>query len=98
IDGLLLTFVDVTNLVIAEEQQRVLAAELSHRVKNTLTVVSSIAERTLPAGQTKAELSGRFHALGHTHDVLPEAGWTTAGLRDLISAELSPHLACDEKN
>jgi len=46
----------------------VLAAELSHRVKNTLAVVSSIAERTLPDNQAKMDLIGRFHALGHTHD------------------------------
>jgi two-component system CheB/CheR fusion protein len=93
IDGVLLTFVDVTNIVDAEEQQKVLAAELSHRVKNTLTVVSSIAERTLPDGATKLDLIGRLHALGHTHDVLSQAGWTKAGLRDLILAELSPHAA-----
>ena len=91
IDGVLLTFVDVTNLVAAEEQQKVLAAELSHRVKNTLAVVSSIAERTLTDDETKENLIGRLHALGHTHDVLSESGWTEAGLRELISAELSPH-------
>ena len=91
IDGVLLTFVDVTSLVAAEEQQKVLAAELSHRVKNTLAVVSSIAERTLSDDDAKRNLIGRLHALGHTHDVLSESGWTEAGLRELISAELSPH-------
>jgi two-component system CheB/CheR fusion protein len=91
VDGVLLTFVDVTSLVAAEGQQTVLAAELSHRVKNTLAVVSSIAERTLTDGEAKENLIGRLHALGHTHDVLSESGWTKAGLRELISAELSPH-------
>ena len=91
IDGVLLTFVDVTSVIAAEEQQKVLAAELSHRVKNTLAVVSSIAERTLPDGEAKTDLVGRFHALGHTHDLLSAAGWTEAGLRELILAELSPH-------
>ena len=92
---MLLTFVDVTNLVAAEEQQKVLAAELSHRVKNTLAVVSSIAERTLSDGDTKENLIGRRHALGHTHDVLSESGWTEAGLHELISVKLSPHGAGD---
>jgi two-component sensor histidine kinase len=86
-----LTFIDVTNIIAAEEQQKVLAAELSHRVKNTLTVVSSIAERTLPGGGAKEDFIGRLHSLGHTHDVLSAAGWTEAGLRELILAELSPH-------
>jgi two-component sensor histidine kinase len=91
-------FVDITNIVAAEEQQKVLAAELSHRVKNTLSVVSSIAERTLPDDEIKQDLIGRFHALGHTHDVLSQGGWTEASLRDLILAELSPHATSDSGN
>src|SRR5215472_4688064 len=98
IDGVLLTFVDVTNIAAAEEQQQVLTAELSHRVKNTLAVVSSMAERTLPEGEPKADLIGRFHALGHTHDLLSDAGWTEAGLRELVLAELAPHTTGDEAN
>jgi two-component system CheB/CheR fusion protein len=91
IDGVLLTFVDVTNLVAAEDQQRVLTAELSHRVKNTLTVVSSMAERTLPDGTAKTDLIARFHALGKTHELLSSAGWTEAGLREIVLSELTPH-------
>ena len=56
-------------------------AELSHRVKNTLAVVSSIAERTLPDGEAKTDLLGRFYALGHTHDLLSNTGWTEAAVR-----------------
>lgn len=91
IDGVVLTFVDVSNLAAAEEQQKVLTAELSHRVKNTLAVVSSIAERTLSDGDAKTDLVGRFHALGHTHDLLSNAGWTEAPLYEVISTELSPY-------
>src|SRR4029077_19597346 len=98
IDGVLLTFVDITGVVAAEDELKVLAAELSHRVKNTLAVVSSIAERTLPQSQVKTDLIGRFQALGHTHDVLSEAGWTEAGLRELIMAELAPHMAGSSPN
>jgi two-component system CheB/CheR fusion protein len=98
IDGVLLTFVDVTNLIAAEEQQKVLAAELSHRVKNTLAVVSSIAERTLPGGAAKTDLIGRFHALAHTHDLLSQAGWAEASLRELVLSELAPHITGDRSN
>jgi two-component system CheB/CheR fusion protein len=98
VDGVSVTFVDISGMVAAEEQQRILSAELSHRVKNTLAVVSSIAERTVPDGQEKADLIGRFHALGHTHDLLSEAGWTEAGLRDVILTELTPHRAGDRAN
>jgi two-component sensor histidine kinase len=98
IDGVVVSLIDVTSIAAAEEQQKVLGAELSHRVKNTLAVASSIAERTLPAGQEKTDLIGRFHALGHTHDLLSEAGWTEAGLRDVILTELAPHSAGDRAN
>ena len=98
IDGVLLTFVDVTSIVAAEEQQKVLTAELSHRVKNSLAVVSSIAERTLPDGEPKDDLIGRFHALGQTHDLLSRAGWTEAPLRELVLRELAPHIAGDGSN
>lgn len=98
IDGVLLTFIDVSAVVVAETQQKVLAAELIHRVKNTLAVASSIAERTLPDDQSKNDLIGRFHALGHTHDLLSQAGWTEAALRDLILAELAPHADGDRPN
>jgi two-component sensor histidine kinase len=52
----------------------------------------------LPDGQEKADLLGRFHALGHTHDLLSEAGWTEAGLRELVLTELAPHIAGDGAN
>jgi two-component sensor histidine kinase len=87
----LLTFVDVTKLIAAEDHQKVLAGELSHSVKNTLTVVSSIAERTLPDNQGKTDLLGRFHALGHTHELLSNAGWNEASLREVIETELAPY-------
>jgi two-component system CheB/CheR fusion protein len=98
IDGVQLTFVDITNIVAAEDQQRMLTAELSHRVKNTLAVVASITERSLPEGEAKADLIGRLHALGHTHDLLAEGGWTEARLRDVIWTELAPHAAADSGN
>ncbi|HEY2541408.1 MAG TPA: CheR family methyltransferase [Stellaceae bacterium] len=98
IEGVSLSFVDITGLVAAEEHQKVLTGELSHRVKNTLAVVSSIAERTMPHGQVKSDLIGRFHALGHTHDLLADAGWAEARLRDVIRAELAPYVAADGAN
>ncbi len=98
IDGVVVTFVDVTNILAAEEQQKALAAELSHRVKNSLAVVSSIAERTLEEGESKDLFVSRLHALAQTHELLSRAQWTEASLRDLILAELSPHAVGDGGN
>jgi len=98
IDGVVVTFVDITNILAAEEQQKVLAAELSHRVKNSLAVVSSIAERTLEDGESKDCFVSRLHALAQTHELLSRTQWTEASLRDLILAELSPHAVGDGDN
>jgi two-component system CheB/CheR fusion protein len=91
IDGVILTFIDVTSIVAAEERQKALASELSHRVKNTLAVVYSIAGRTLPAGEAKQTFLGRLYALAQTHDLLVGTRWTDLPLYDLIAAELAPH-------
>ncbi|HMD65809.1 MAG TPA: sensor histidine kinase [Stellaceae bacterium] len=95
---MVVTFIDVTNILAAEEQQKALAAELSHRVKNSLAVVSSIAERTLEEGVSKDDFLSRLHALGRTHELLSRAQWTDAALRDLILAALSPHAVGDGFN
>jgi two-component system CheB/CheR fusion protein len=91
ISGIIVTFVDISSIVAAEAQQKVLAAELSHRVRNTLAVVSSIAERTLPQGETTESLIGRLHALAHTHEMLSRTDWSEAALRELVLVELAPH-------
>jgi two-component system CheB/CheR fusion protein len=95
IDGVILTFVDVTSIVAAEEQQKALASELSHRVKNTLAVVCSIADRTLPADEAKQTFLGRLYALAQTHDLLTDTQWTDLPLYDLIAAELAPHASAE---
>lgn len=47
IDGVVVTLVDVTELAEAEQHKQVLIAELNHRVKNMLLVVTAIARQTL---------------------------------------------------
>ncbi|WP_275055977.1 PAS domain-containing protein [Cereibacter azotoformans] len=46
VQGVVVTFVDTTGLARAEAQQKVLIAELNHRVKNMLSVVISIVHMT----------------------------------------------------
>ncbi len=99
VQGVLLTFTDITSVVASEQHQRVLSAELSHRVKNVLTVVISIANQTAAkSANLKAFLSsylGRLHALAFAHELLSERGWESAPLRDLVGAELAPYVGSD---
>ena len=95
VDGVLLTFTGITGIIASEQHQKVLSAELSHRVKNTLTVVISIANQTASrSADLEAFLAaylGRLHALAFTHDLLSEREWEAAPLLELIRAELAPY-------
>ncbi|MEY9185498.1 CheR family methyltransferase [Bradyrhizobium sp. USDA 313] len=81
IAGVVITFVDVTAITRAEERQRLLLAELQHRVRNTLGVVRSIARRSAESSTTVEEcashLDGRLSAFARTQAMVtrdPEGG------------------------
>jgi two-component sensor histidine kinase/AmiR/NasT family two-component response regulator len=84
---------EVTERKRAEERLTILVRELSHRVKNILAVLQSIATRTvLPtrsADDSREILSGRLQALGRAHELLIEASWAGAPLQHVVEAELA---------
>jgi two-component system CheB/CheR fusion protein len=96
LDGVLITFTNITGIVAAEAHQKALSAELSHRVKNTLTVVASIASQTGARAPTLEAFMdtflGRLHGLAATHDLLAETDWAEAPLRGLLERELAPYI------
>ncbi len=79
----------------AEDRQRLLVAELNHRVKNTLATVQSIARQTLrKSPETRRcfeEFEGRLLALSWAHDVLTAEGWSGADLGELAAGTLQAH-------
>src|SRR3546814_9632313 len=90
-DGVIL---DVTDLKKAEQRQQLLVQELSHRVKNTLAVVSSIARRTMnqtaSVEEFTAAFDGRLQALGRAHTLLTRTRWEGSGVREVIEEALGP--------
>jgi len=92
IEGVVVTFVDVTRLADAEGHQQVLIAELNHRVKNMLTVVISIANQTLKSArspeQFTAALTGRLHAMSRGYALLAHGDWKEAAVAKLVKAEM----------
>ncbi len=96
-EGSLITFVDVTGIVQAEEHQRLLVDELNHRVKNMLTVVISLATQTLRRAGTLEEFSGvflgRVHALTAAYALLSRQSWSNVLLGEIIAEELRPYMA-----
>lgn len=92
VNGAIITFLDVTDMVHAEERQRLLVAELNHRVKNILSVVASMASqmarRSTSVGEFTDSFIGRIHGLAKTHDILSAKEWSDVGLGELLQAEL----------
>jgi two-component sensor histidine kinase len=88
---------DITERKRAEEQQRVLNAELDHRVKNMLATVSAIIMQTPKVDGSLAEyvagLDQRIKALARTHELLSESHWNGASLEEIARRELAPYLA-----
>jgi two-component system CheB/CheR fusion protein len=95
ISGVVITFVDISNLMQAEAQQRVLMAELNHRVKNMLALVVSIARNSIREGLSPAEfadtLVSRLQGLARAHSLLARAMWNDVSLEDILRLEDEAH-------
>ncbi|QIL03149.1 PAS domain S-box protein [Sphingomonas sinipercae] len=87
------TAVDITPRKKAEQHQRLLIDELSHRAKNLLAIVQSVALQSFRGTETleemRAAFEGRLGALGAAHDILTRQNWEAAPLSELIGATLA---------
>jgi two-component system CheB/CheR fusion protein len=99
IAGVVITFIDVTAITRAEERQRLLLAELQHRVRNTLGVVRSIARRTAQTSSTieefGAHLDGRLNAFARTQALVTRDPTGGVDLEYLVAEELMAYNARD---
>jgi PAS domain S-box-containing protein len=83
---------DITERRRAQQQQKLLLAEIMHRVKNTLATVQAIAMQTM-RGAPSDELSAftaRLHTLGRAHDLLTSDKWDRTSLRSVVNSALEP--------
>ena len=91
-------FLDVTGRKLAEEGHELLAGEMSHRVKNLLSIASGLTAITSRSAgsieEMASELTARLSALGRAHDLvrpLPHGQGDAALLGDLLSVLLAPY-------
>ena len=77
--------------------RELLVAELNHRVKNTLSIVQSLAHQSFTSDRNRTEAleayEGRLLALSAAHDLLTQGNWTDASMRDLAKKALDPFCA-----
>lgn len=78
-----------------EEQQVLMMRELNHRVKNSLSVIQSLATQSFKGGKAEpAALAGfrdRIRALAAANDILLQREWRSFDLGQLIAAITSPY-------
>lgn len=87
---------DVTEERRWEQRRALLLNELSHRVKNILTVVQSMARQTSRSTATSKEFverfEGRLAALANAHDLLVGSNWEGAEIGALARSQLKAYL------
>lgn len=80
------TSVDVTARKAAEQQKQLLMQEMSHRVKNSFTMVQSLASQTLKGidPEVRQALLSRIAALGQANDSLLQTNWSATQMSALL--------------
>jgi PAS domain S-box-containing protein len=95
VTGWIASIADITERKRAESQRDLLVAELSHRVKNTLATVISIANQSFSksrsADEGRRSFDDRIRALAQTHARLAEANWSGVSLEAIVRDETAPY-------
>jgi PAS domain S-box-containing protein len=86
---------DITARKRAEAREKMLMAELDHRVKNVLSrvVMAVISSRngSRSIDEFTTSLKGRFNSMAAAHALLSQKGWNGVGLEALVRNQLAPY-------
>src|SRR3984893_3514157 len=89
--------IDAKEREAADKLQKLILAELHHRIKNTLATVSAIASQSLRTATSiehgQHAIEGRLVALGRAHDLLLQARWANASLEHTIRGATEPYVS-----
>lgn len=89
VTGLTVAAMDVTDRKAAQDRQRLLTAELDHRVRNTLAAIQSLVTLSSRSGQTKEDytlaLQGRIDAYTRIYGFLAAMQWQCVNLHQLTA-------------
>lgn len=88
VQGVVVTFVNVSSLTQAEHRQQLLIAELQHRTRNLLALVQSLAMRTFEKGPALDTYSTRLAALSRVQGLISEAAGGRLALKEMVDREV----------
>lgn len=95
VGGIMDTVMETTETVLAQQRLAVTNAELSHRMRNVLTMVSAITTTSLPQvsgiEEVRTAISQRLAALSQCHSYLTADGAHEAHITELIERAFAPH-------
>ena len=84
----------IKKIVAQEQETKLLANELQHRTSNLLTVIQSIAQRSLAGDLSLAQgreiFEARLQALARTHSQLTSSKMDAVSLEEIVRSELEP--------
>ncbi|NDW07083.1 PAS domain-containing protein [Jiella sp. 40Bstr34] len=90
--GVIGTSFDITDQKRREETLKTLLRELSHRSKNLLAIIQSLASQTARHSLTVPEFlvrfRGRIQSLSYSQDIVTDADWRGADLESLVTTQV----------
>ncbi|MGU3576879.1 sensor histidine kinase [Brucellaceae bacterium C25G] len=93
--GILTTMVDISELKRREQILKALLREVSHRSKNLLAIIQSVAAQTARFTDTidgfLGKFRGRIHSLSQSQDLVTDSNWHGALFRDLVRSQLEKY-------
>lgn len=91
--GLVTTVVEVTEAKRREQTLRALLREVSHRSKNLLAIIQSIATQTGrysgTIGDFMTRFRGRLQSLSSSQDLVTSSNWRGTDFRQLVSGQVA---------
>ncbi len=95
IDGVVVTFFDVTKIVQSEEQQRTLVEELNHRVRNMLSVVGAMAQQSFQKSRSPEAFvnafAARIQGMAAAYGLVSREHWSDVPLQDVFATALAAY-------
>ncbi|WP_336293994.1 sensor histidine kinase [Bartonella sp. CB169] len=94
--GIITTGVNISGLRRREQVLKILLREVSHRSKNLLAIIQSIASQTARYTESLQvflrKFQGRLYSLSHSQDLITDSDWRGAQFRELVYSQALGYL------